>query len=164
MVDADGAMKPSTTAHSTDAKKRRHNQSQAPSQDAQSAGPAAPLADAPAGHAGISEDERGAGDDAAPIGTVSAQEGMRYYAAIIGREPTLDPQAPDVLPGMSAGEEAVRNWAEDLSRVLRDEIARKLQIRLNRRPTWREIMEVMTQAAGRRLDEARKRFQRKDAA
>lgn len=98
------------------------------------------------------------------IASVSAEEGLRYYAAIIGRQPTLDPEAPDVLPGMSAGEEAVRGWAEDLSRVLRDEIARTLQMRLNRRPTWREIMEVMTASASRRLGEARKRLSKKDAA
>lgn len=102
-------------------------------------------------------------DEAQPL-DISTEEAMRYYAAIIGREPTLDPDAPDILPGMSPGEEALRSWAEDLSSALRGEIGRQLQLKLNRKPTWRELMEAMTSAASRRIGEARRRFGNKDAA
>ena len=88
---------------------------------------------------------------------------MRYYAAILGREPTLDPDAPDLLPGMSRDGETPRHWTDDLA-TLRDDISRKLHATLKRRPSWREIMDAMTVAAGRRIDEARKRLQKRDAA
>lgn len=102
--------------------------------------------------------------DADSLPDISTEEAMRYYAAIIGREPTLDPDAPDIFPGMSPGEEALRSWAEELSSALRGEIGRQLQLKLNRRPTWRELMEAMTSAAGRRIGEARKRLGKRDAA
>lgn len=95
---------------------------------------------------------------------VSPQEGMRYYTAILGREPVLDPEAPDVFAGMNLHLEEVRNWRGDLSRILRGEIARQLQLNLDRQPSWRELMEAMTSAAGRRIDEARRRFRRQNAA
>ena len=67
---------------------------------------------------------------------------MRYYAAILGREPTLDPDAPDLLPGMSRDGETPRHWTDDLA-TLRDDISRKLHATLKRRPSWREIMDAI---------------------
>lgn len=90
---------------------------------------------------------------------------MRYYAAILGHEPTLDPEAPDIFEDRrdeNAG--AMRAWADGVTRTVREEIARRLQVHLKRRPTWREVMDAMTVAAARRVEEARRRLQRRDAA
>ena len=79
------------------------------------------------------------------------EEAMRLYAAILGRRPTVDPLAPDVLPDNGPG---VRG-------VLREELGdwgRALQLSLRRRPAWREVMEAMTEKATRRLDDARRRL------
>ena len=94
---------------------------------------------------------------------VSTEEGMRFYAAILGHEPTLDPAAPDLLPSMGREGETQRTWTDDLA-ILRDDISRKLQKTLKRRPNWREIMDAMTVAAHRRIEEARKRLNKRDAA
>lgn len=98
-----------------------------------------------------------------PAAPVTPEEGMRYYAAILGREPTMDPEAPDLLPGMNRESVGPRTWVDDLT-LLRDDISRKLHATLKRRPNWREIMDAMTVAASRRIDEARKRLQKRDAA
>ena len=95
---------------------------------------------------------------------VSAEEGMRYYTAILGREPVLDPTAPDVFAGMNLHLEEMRSWRGDLSRIVRGEIARQLQLKLDRQATWRELMEAMTQVASRRIEEARQRLRRRNAA
>ena len=91
-------------------------------------------------------------------GGVTPSEGMRYYAAILGREPTVDPAAPNLLPRMNPDEPPTSSWAQEVSRTLRSELARRLQMTLDRRPTWRELMEAMTVAASRRIDDARRRF------
>jgi len=98
-----------------------------------------------------------------PVTPVTPEEGMRYYTAILGREPTLDPEAPDLLPGMNREGGGSRTWVDDLA-ILRDDISRKLQATLKRRPNWRELMDAMTVAASRRIDEARKRLEKRDAA
>ncbi len=87
---------------------------------------------------------------------------MRYYKAILGHEPTVDPEAPDV-PGMGREADGPRNWAQDLA-SFRDDMSRKLQATLKRRPNWRELMDAMTLAAARRIDEARKRLNKRNAA
>lgn len=95
---------------------------------------------------------------------LTPEEGMRFYAAIIGHEPIVDPEAPDLLPHLHDDELPPTNWAGEVSRSLRDELGRKFQMKLHRRPTWRELMETMTVTASRRLEEARRRLQRRDAA
>ena len=91
-------------------------------------------------------------------GGVTPAEGMRYYAAILGREPTVDPAAPNLLPRMTPGEPPPASWAAEVSRTVRSELARRLHMTLQRRPTWRELMDAMTAAATRRIDDARRRF------
>ena len=79
------------------------------------------------------------------------EQAMRLYAAILGRRPTLDPGAPDVLSDNGPGVRGVlREELGDLGKALQDS--------LRRRPSWREAMEAMTLSAARRLDDARRRL------
>ena len=106
--------------------------------------------------------------DAAEIETNDAstdkeRESLRLYAAILGRVPTLDPHAPDLLSDYDAdaATEAAGGrggWAADVERNVRGEIGRALHLRLGRRPTWRELMEACAAHAGRRLETARRRL------
>ena len=91
----------------------------------------------------------------APV--ISPAEGMRYYAAIIGREPTVDPEAPNLLPRLHTDDPPPATWAHEVDRNLRSELARRLHMSNDRRPSWRELMDAMTQAATRRIEEARRR-------
>lgn len=101
-----------------------------------------------------------------PTPPVTVAEGMRFYEAIIGRAPTVDPQAPDLLPRLRDDEPPASNWREKLSRQVRDELGRtlggRLHVRFDRRPSWRELGNAMTRIAGRRLQEARGRLQREN--
>lgn len=95
---------------------------------------------------------------------VTVAEGMRFYEAIIGRVPTLDPDAPDLLPRLRDDEPPATGWREEMSRQVRDELARtlggRLRVRFEGRPSWRELAEAMTRIAGRHLQDARRRLQR----
>jgi hypothetical protein len=84
---------------------------------------------------------------------------MRIYAAILGREPELDPEAPDPFPATTA-----RSLAGDVRR-LGTTVAADLR---SRRPaTWQQLVgnaSGWTTTAARRLREARDRLARRDAA
>ena len=67
-----------------------------------------------------------------------------FYAAILGRRPTLDPDAPDVLPHLEETEPPARGWAGDVGRTVREELGRALHLKLRRRPSWKELMEAVT--------------------
>ena len=81
-----------------------------------------------------------------------------FYAAILGRRPTLDPLAPDVLPAGEAGEARSAGWRGDVSRTVREELATALHLTLGCRPTWAELMAAVAGGASRRLDDARRRL------
>ena len=97
------------------------------------------------------------------VAEVRPEDAMRFYKAILGHEPTVDPQAPDLLPRMHETDPPARGWADEMSRSVRDDLARTLgkqfNIRFEGRPSWRKLMDAMTGEAGRRLEEARRRLQ-----
>lgn len=85
----------------------------------------------------------------------TGQGGMRIYSAILGRDPAVDPDAPDVvrtdpLPEPHSPE---RTWKQ----AVRDEVGKALHVPRDT-PTWRQILEHLTTSASQRLSDARKRI------
>ena len=76
--------------------------------------------------------------------------GMRIYSAILGREPRLDPAAPDVLDGEDDHESGTLGF-------MRCEMGRALHMSTPS-PTWRDIALQVTRVASQKLFLKRKRF------
>lgn len=110
----------------------------------------------------LSQPIRPSAAEPAPTPAVTVAEGMRFYEAILGRVPTVDPEAPDLLPRLRDDEPPAAGWRQEMSRQVRDELARgvgaRLHVRFEGRPSWRELAETMTRIAGRHLQEARRRL------
>lgn len=75
--------------------------------------------------------------------------GMRIYSAIVGREPALDPTAPDILDGTDSG----RTWIDHV----RDDLGKALHLK-NQTPSWRDIAVCLTKAASHKLSVTRRKI------
>ncbi|MEL7238280.1 MAG: hypothetical protein AAGK78_05410, partial [Planctomycetota bacterium] len=85
----------------------------------------------------------------------TGQGGMRIYSAILGRDPAVDPSAPDVVRTEPLPEPhpQSRSWTA----AVRGEVGKALHVP-RESPTWRQILEHLTASATQRLADARRRI------
>ena len=96
--------------------------------------------------------------DPAEAEAAREKAGMRIYSALLGREPEVDPDAPEAF--------RTRRWADltEMAEALRQTgvpAATPASV-----PTWRHLLEhaaLATAEAGRRLDDARRRLRKRAA-